>query len=248
MPVKLTFLGTGAGNFQGGRRQMSSTFVDGVLLDCGAGATGRLYDAGLFDRVDGIVISHLHSDHIAGLFDFLLHTLITGRTRPLTIVSPPGLASIIRPAIAAGTMVRDPAELYDLRWVEAAEPTATIGAWKVRSVPLPHSVYNLGYHLVADGASVYYTGDTRPPSFPEGLTADVVIHEATYRDQDAHLGTQFGHSTASQAARAAVAMKARRLFVTHIGGRDGSEAAIAQEVHAVLADATVAEDGSRYEV
>jgi ribonuclease Z len=246
--VKLTFLGTGAGNFRGSRRQMCSALVEGVLLDCGAGTTGRLHDAALFDRVDGILISHLHSDHIAGLFDFLLHTLITERKRPLTIVSPPGLAPILRAMNDVGAMVKNPADLYDLRLIEGLQPETTIGPWRARGVPLDHTLYNLGYLLTTDDTTLFYTGDTREPSVPDGLRADFVIHESTYADRDAHFAHDFGHSTASQAARAATLMGARRLFLTHIGSREGTDAAVLREVRAGFLDSTVAEDRSQYEL
>ncbi len=244
--MKLTFLGTGAGNFRGSHRQMSSALFESVLLDCGAGPTGRLHEAALFDGVDAILISHLHTDHIAGLFDFLLHTVISGRTRPLTIVSPPGLSPILRAMYAVGAMVRDPAELYDLRLIEELRPSLTVGAWQVQGVPLHHSVYNLGYVLRSDSATLYYTGDTRQPSVPDGLRADFVLHESTYADRNARLAEQFGHSTASQAARAATQLGARRLFVTHIGSAEGTEVEVLREVRAGFPDATVAEDLSQH--
>jgi ribonuclease Z len=227
---------------------MSSAHVGGILLDCGAGTTGRLHDAALFDGVDGILISHLHSDHIAGLFDFLLHTMITGRKRPLTIVSPPGLSPILAAMNDARAMVKDPAELYELRLIEGLTPGVTIGPWKAEGVPLDHSVYNLGYLLAGDGRSLFYSGDTREPAIPEGLRADVVIHESTYADRDAKLALEFGHSTASQAAEAATRMGARRLFVTHIGGREGTDAEVLREVRAGFSDSTLAEDRSQHDL
>ena len=246
--MKLKFLGTGSGNFRGGRRHMSCAFLEGVLLDCGAGTTPRLYDAALFDRVDGILISHLHTDHFAGLFDLLLHTLITGRKRPLTVVSPPGLSPILRAMNDVEAMVKDPAELYDFRLIEGLHPEATIGPWRVQSVPLDHSVYNLGYLLTQDGTSLFYSGDTREPSVPDGLHADFVIHESTYADQDAYLAHEFGHSTASEAARAAERMRARRLFLTHIGSREGADAEILREARSAFPDSTVAEDHSEHDL
>ncbi|MGA7922659.1 MAG: MBL fold metallo-hydrolase [Thermoplasmata archaeon] len=246
--MRLTFLGTGAGNFRGGRRQMCSALFEGLLLDCGAGTTGRLYDAGLIDGVDGILISHLHSDHIAGVFDFLLHMLITERKRPLTIVSPPGLSPILRAMNDAGAMVRDPADVYEFRLVEGLRPEVTIGPWRVQSIPLDHSVYNIGYLLASDEGTLFYTGDTRQPSAPEGLRADFVIHESTYADRNARWAHAFGHSTASQAAHAATQMRARRLFLTHIGSEEGTEADILREVRAGFSESTVPEDRSQYEL
>jgi ribonuclease Z len=246
--MKLTFLGTGAGNFHGSRRQLCSAFFEGVLLDCGAGTTGRLHDAALFDGVDGILISHLHTDHFAGLFDFLLHTFIFQRKRPLTIVSPPGLSPILRAMNEVAAMVRDPSELYELRLIEGLRPEATIGSWEARAIPLDHTAYNLGYLLTRDDATLFYTGDTRYPAVPESLRADVVIHESTFSDRHATLAHEYGHSTASQAAQTATQMNASRLFLTHIGSREGTESEVLQEVKAAFRDSTVAEDCRQYDI
>ena len=227
---------------------MSSALVEEVLLDCGAGTTARLHDAALFGRVDGVLISHLHSDHIAGLFDFLLHAMIAERSRPLTIVSPPGLSPILRAMNDVGAMVKDPADLYEFRLIEGLRPEATIGPWRVVGVPLNHTVYNLGYLLTRGDTTVYYTGDTRPPSVPDGMRADFVIHESTFADRNVALAQEFGHSTASQAAHAAATMRARRLFLTHIGGREGTDEEVAREARAGFPDSTVAEDRSQHDL
>jgi len=246
--MDVTFLGTGAGNFQGSRRQPCSAYAEGILFDCGAGTTGRLQDAGLFDRVDAVVITHLHADHMAGLFDFLMHTVIAHRRRPLTILSPPGLTPILEAVNAAHTMVIDPSEVYSLVLVEDPLPRATIGSWTIRSVPLDHSVYNVGYHVESDGSSIFYTGDTREPAGASGVRADVVIHESTYADRYADRAHEFGHSTASQAAKAAAAMHARKLFLTHLGSLPDTDAEVLREVRAGFPDSEVAEDRHRYEV
>lgn len=245
--MEVTFLGTGAGNHRGSRRQPCSAFVNGVLLDCGAGTTGRLEDAGLFDRVDAVLITHLHADHLAGIFDFLMHTVIAGRKRPLSILSPPGLTPILKAANAAQVLVVDPSKLYELTFVEDPLPRATVGAWGIRGVPLDHTVYNLGYHLTSDDTTVFYTGDTREPSAARELRADIVIHESTYADRYADRAHEFGHSTASQAAKAAGQMHARKLFLTHIGSLPDTDSDVLKEVRAVFPDSQVAEDRRRYE-
>jgi ribonuclease Z len=246
--VKLTFLGTGAGNFRGSRRQPCSAYVDGLLLDCGAGATGRLYDIGSFEQVEAVLISHLHSDHIAGLFDFLLHTLITRRHRPLTIVSPPGLSGILESVfLAKGTVVR-PSELYPFHLIEELHPEVVVGPWTVRGVPLDHSVPNLGYRVTSDRVSLFYTGDTREPSAAAAQPTDYLIHEATYSDRHRATATEFGHSTSVQAAEVAKAVHARHLFLTHVGGLPGADEEIAAECARVFPASTVAADRQSFEL
>ncbi|HTP53843.1 MAG TPA: MBL fold metallo-hydrolase [Thermoplasmata archaeon] len=246
--MKLTFLGTGAGNYRGGGRHPSSAIVEGLLLDCGAGATGRLHDLHRFDEVEAVLLSHLHTDHVAGLFDLLLHAFITGRTRPLTIVSPPGLSPILRAFVAADAMVKDPATLYDLRVVEELQPAVHVGKWTVRGVPLSHTVPDLGYLAVSDGLSLFYTGDTREPTATHALHADVLIHEATFDEEHRTLAHQLGHSTGAGAGDAAAAMKARRLFLTHLGDAPDLATRVAHEGRGRFGDTEVASDGATYDL
>jgi ribonuclease Z len=246
--MKVHFLGTGAGNFRGSRRQPCSAFLEGLLLDCGAGATGRLHDIGRFGDVEAILISHLHSDHVAGIFDFLLHTLITGRKRPLVVVSPPGLRGVIRAMLDVKGTVVDPAQLYDFRVLEGDRIETEVGPWKIRSVALDHSVLNLGYLLSSDRVSVFYTGDTREPSAARGVRADYVIHEATYADRFSSRAREYGHSTASQAAETAVAMHARRLLLNHVGDMPDSDVEIAREAKARFPESDVVEDRTTLEL
>jgi len=246
--MKVHFLGTGAGNFRGSRRQPCSAFLEGLLLDCGAGATGRLHDIGRFGDVEAVLISHLHSDHVAGIFDFLLHTLITGRKRPLVVVSPPGLRGVVQAMLDVKGTVVDPAQLYDFRLLEGDRVETQVGPWKIRSVPLDHSILNLGYLLSTEGVSVFYTGDTREPSSARGLRADYVIHEATYADRFSSRAREYGHSTASQAAETALAMKARRLLLNHVGDMPDSDLEIPREAKARFPESEVVEDRTTVEL
>jgi ribonuclease Z len=245
--MRIHFLGTGAGNFRGSRRQPCSALLDGLLLDCGAGATGRLHDIGQFASVDAVLISHLHSDHVAGLFDFLLHTLITARKRPLVVVSPPGLRGLLDAAVRVGETVADPAGLYDLRLIEGDHVETTVGRWTIRSVALDHTILNLGYLLTSDETTVFYSGDTREPSAARELRADVLVHEATYADRFASFARAYGHSTASQAAETALAMHARHLLLNHIGDQPDSEVEIPREAKAAFPGSVVTEDRSTFD-
>jgi ribonuclease Z len=246
--VKLTFLGSGAGNFRGSRRTPSSAYLEGILLDCGAGATGKLHDIGSFEQVEAVLISHLHSDHIAGLFDFLLHTLITGRKRPLTLLSPPGLSGILASAFEAHSTVVRPSEIYDFRLIESDRPEATIGPWRIRGLPLDHTILNLGYHLTSDRVSLFYTGDTREPSGAREVPVDYLIHEATYSDRHRREAAAYGHSTSVQAAEAAQAMRARRLFLTHIGDLPGIDEEVHAEVRRAFPESEVVTDRASFQL
>ena len=245
--MRLDFLGTGAGSFRGSGRQPCGALLDTLLLDCGAGVTGRLFDLDRFDQVDAVLISHLHTDHFAGLFDFLLHTVISRRTKPLTVLSPPGLGAILDAVYSVGGTVRRPELAYPFRLLEGRAVRATIGRWSVRSVAMDHTVLDLGYLVADEHLSAFYSGDTREPSAALEENADYLIHEATFPDRQAVRARDYGHSTASDAARAARAMGARKLWLTHVAGeRSGDEAEVARDARREFPDSTLAEDRSSF--
>jgi len=68
-----------------------------LLVDCGEGTqvTMRMLGWG-FKSIDVICITHFHADHISGLPGLLLTIGNAGRTDPLQMFGPPGLAVVVR--------------------------------------------------------------------------------------------------------------------------------------------------------
>ena len=67
-----------------------------LLFDCGDGTQFRLKKAGIrHSRIKAILISHLHGDHVMGLFGLLFSMSLARRDTSLTIVGPEELASIV---------------------------------------------------------------------------------------------------------------------------------------------------------
>jgi ribonuclease Z len=100
-----------------------------------------------------------------------------------------------------------------------------------------------------EGRKVVLSGDTRPC---EALAlaaheADVLVHEATFADEEAERARQTSHSTAGQAARLARDAGVRMLALTHISSRyAGGE--LRDEARAVFAATEAPRDFDTIEV
>ena len=105
------------------------------------------------------------------------------------------------------------------------------------------------------GRSAVYCTDTTycEASVELARGADLLIHEATFVDEDAHLARQSTHSTATDAARVAREAGVRELILTHISpryarGNPVEPAELIRQARAVFPATTLAEDFMNVEV
>jgi ribonuclease Z len=108
--------------------------------------------------------------------------------------------------------------------------------------------------LVGDkrpGRTVVITGDTRPcaVTIEASRDADLLVHEATFGDEEAERAVEKGHSTAREAANVAKEAGVRRLLLTHFSARYSRDASeLHREASSVFANTVIGKDGMEIDV
>lgn len=108
--------------------------------------------------------------------------------------------------------------------------------------------------LVGDkrpGRTVVITGDTRPcaATADAARNADLLIHEATFGDEEAERAVETGHSTAREAALVARESGVNRLLLTHFSARYSRDAGdLEREAKHVFARTLIGKDGLEVDV
>jgi ribonuclease Z len=101
------------------------------------------------------------------------------------------------------------------------------------------------------GRKLVYSGDTRPcrAVIEAARGADLLVHEATFGEEEKDRAKETGHSTAREAAEVAKHAAARKLVLTHLSARYSRDAAeLLAEAREVFAETAVAKDGMLVEI
>jgi ribonuclease BN (tRNA processing enzyme) len=221
--LMITFAGSGDAFGSGGRLQacIHLRFSGGpgpVLLDCGATSLSALKRLGLDPgEIAAVFVSHLHGDHFAGLPFLILDGQFSGRTTPLTIAGPPGIASRLTQAMeclfpgSSTTARRFAVDIAELHPGSASTVAGvTVSAWE-GSHPSGAPALLLRLHLA--GRTLAYTGDT---AWTDALAdvaagADLLIAEAYYRDKNIPHHLRHADLDAHRHQ-----LTARRIIITHM--------------------------------
>ena len=151
--VELTFLGTSAG-VPTRRRNVSGLALRGqndkewMLFDCGEGTQHRIMQTSLSPyHLSRVFITHLHGDHVYGLFGLLASRGMTRVETPLEVYGPEGLREMVE-CVMAHSQLNLP---FDLRIFEIDERTVMrFGGVRIDVVALSHSLPSYGFVLTFD--------------------------------------------------------------------------------------------------
>ena len=301
--IKVTILGCGSAKPTAERHpsaQVVNVNEQYFLVDAGEGVQQQMFRCGLNPlRLRAVMVSHLHGDHIFGLFPLISTLGMYGRRTPLQVYAPAPFGEILDHFLR-----HFESELpYAVQWMEVdtvrSGPVFSNRTVEVRSIPLSHRIPTAGYLFrerepalnvdkaaieryglavsqivaakrgedvtLADGrtipnaaityrpfepASYAYCSDTASDSGIARCAAgvDLLYHEATYADDMAVQAAQRGHSTASEAARCALAAGAGRLLIGHFSSRYKDAQPLLDEARRIFPSADMAVEGETYTI
>lgn len=147
--INVTLIGTG-GMIPLPDRFLASCLIEyngkSILIDCGEGSQISLHKGKLnINKIEVILITHCHADHITGLPGLLLTIGNQSRTEPLYIMGPKGSFEIINSLlIVCGYLP------FEVRIIEISDDKPVqfehIGL-NITTIPLSHHISCLGYSL-----------------------------------------------------------------------------------------------------
>src|SRR4029079_14578937 len=101
------------------------------------------------------------------------------------------------------------------------------------------------------GRRVVFTGDTRPAASTIAIStgADLLIHEATFSDEEQERAVETGHATPREAAEVAAKAGVKQLVLTHLSARYSVNAAdLLHQAKDLFPQTIVARDGFEIDV
>jgi len=253
-PFKTTLLGTGC-PVVSPRRYGAGTLVECAgkcfLVDIGSGVTQRLVQAGSNGaRIDALLLTHLHSDHLVDLYQFIISAWHQNRDRPQVIFGPPGTQTFVDAQMDAWKSERtlriefekrSSTAAFDIEVIEfedsreiISESDARVSAVRVEHPPVEPA---FGYAFEAAGRKLVLSGDTRPCDalVEAAKDADVLVHEVFAHSHDdpalvtggrtaeTMAAVESYHTTADQVGRIARDANVRCLVLSHIVPPDADE-------------------------
>ncbi len=213
-----------------------------LLLDCGCGILGKLQQHCAIPELDGVVLSHLHSDHMGDMMVlryampyFLGKGLMKG---PLPVLLPEG------PQAVADTILNEPG--FAAQVVRSGDRLNFLGL-DLSFFATRHPVPCNAVKVCHDGKMLVFSGDlnTTPGFAGFAAGADLLLIDGCF--PHAEWAEEKPHLSARLAAQVGADAGAKRVVITHFRPED-DEALLLAEARQACSWAETAQEGVCYEL
>jgi len=193
--MQLTLLGTGCPkvDFQRfGPANLISTKKTKILVDCGSGITQRLDQINISTaEIDALFLTHLHSDHVIDLYQLIISSWHSYRSKNWKIYGPKGTKIFVKKIMSAWKEERSQRIKYEARSSVAAfkiivKEFRSLGSIKIKDLNIKYFEvdhkpvkYAYGFNFFYKNKKLTISGDTRPCEnvMKYGQLSDVLLHE-----------------------------------------------------------------------
>lgn len=213
------------------------------LIDCGSGVLSSLQNYLPLEKLDAVVISHYHADHIADLgslqFSRIINFYLGNQAPPLPIYGH----------------MEDQENFEKLSYQDQTmgigiteDRVVQIGPFDVSFCRTIHPVYCLAMKFTVGDRSIALTADTewRDELVDFARGTDLLISEANLYEE--HLGKAPGHLAGSEAGKLAKLAGAKQLALTHLPLHGNINEILDAAVAVYDGPAELAEVGKTYEI
>lgn len=212
--MKVTILGYWGGYPSAGGATagyLITTDEGNILVDCGSGVMSRLTFHTHVETLSGVILSHLHYDHMADIG--ILQYAAVGAQR---VGSMKQKLQIYAPDQPADMREKLYGPHSDVHTIQAGQSINMAGA-NIEFLPVRHTIPCFAVKISYKGKTIVYSADT---AYFEGLIdfvkeADMFICEATICKGSRHT-TGDGHMDATQAGTIANKANVKKLVLTHL--------------------------------
>jgi len=239
MPIRV--LGC-SGSIAAGCRTTAFLLDDDILIDAGTGVGDLTLDE--LARIDHILLSHSHLDHVLGvplLADSVMRCRSAERP-PITVHALPATLDTLRRHIFNGAIWPDFTRLPTAdQPILRLQPFLTgdvlqLGARRVEVLPALHTVPAVGFAVLGDQGSWVFTGDTAPnPALWQRLAslqvASLVIETAFGNDEAQLAGVSRHLHPAALGRELQQLQQGAEVYITHI--KPGELDAVMAEITAL---------------
>lgn len=254
----VTLLGTGCPQVHPHRFGPASLVQLGetsVLVDCGSGVTQRMAAAGVSGaRLDALLLTHLHSDHLVDLYQLVISSWHQGRERPQRIFGPAGTRAFAEATMEVWRKERELRIAWECRpstaglELEVTEFEEGViwdaGALRISAFAVDHGPVKpaFGFLFETAKARVAFSGDTTVCErlITAAKDVDLLVHECfIHRQMAGRMRSEQGlanvaayHTLSSEVGKVASRAGARLLLLNHLVPVEFDRDALLREVRA----------------
>ena len=241
--MELTLLGTGCPSVDykrcGSANIVSTRYVK-ILVDCGSGVTQRLNQANISSaNIDALFLTHLHSDHVVDLYQLIISSWHSYRTKPWKIYGPKGTKKFVKKIMDAfqderklriSYESRSSIKAFDIQVNEFnSNGSHSFKDLKVKYFEVDHKPvkYAYGFSFFNNSKKLTISGDTRPCEnlMKYAYKSDVLLHEVFVEGEIKEINkmrtkktlhnVKKYHTSSSQVGKVAYITQTKKLILTH---------------------------------